>query len=238
MGLNAKSTVERLLFHSTPDGYPPEFTVVTENQIPLLPRVSLNDIPQDLVAFDDRRRAKDRLETGLHFYRDDRKFASPLLEPAKWVQRFSEFKCVLTPDVTIAKGMAPWLRISNTVHSRDVGAVWSHRGLTVVPSLRWISPEDFDFVFSGIEKGSVVAVSNYSSYREPEAKIIFEIGLDALLSELEPAGVMFFGKVYPRITEITQGRTNLFPFQPQAAILREKQSRLGAFHATRDTLFD
>ncbi len=238
MGLDAKSMVERLLFHATPEGYPKDFPVVSKYQIPLLPKVSLSDIPEALIAFDDRRRAASPSQTGLHFYRDDRKFAGPLIEPVKWVDRFASFKCTLTPDVTIAKGMPEYLRISNTVHSRDAGAVWSHHGLKVIPSLRWVSQEDYDFVFAGIEMGSVVAVSNYGSYLEPEAKIIFEQGLDALISTLEPKGIILFGKLYPRLTDIVQDRTQLFPRPPITSTFRTTPAKPHESSETDFTLFD
>ena len=68
-------------------------------------------------------------------------------------------------------------------------------------------------MFSGIERGSVVAVSNYGSYRDPEARFIFESGYKTLVSELRPEAIMFFGKVYPKVLEIAADRTKFVPFK-------------------------
>lgn len=37
----------------------------------------------------------------------------------------------------------------------------AQQGLRVVPTVNWGTKESFDFCFSGIEKGSIVAVSTY-----------------------------------------------------------------------------
>lgn len=148
--LNGKTRLERVLFGELSEAFPQPHEVGGVEQVPMLRRLQLADVPNELIAFDDRKRAVDSTQTALHFFRFDHKFVATLLEPEKRVKDFQSFSAVLTPDVTLGTGMPPWQRARNTVLGRAAGAVWQSRGLTVIPTLRWLDESDYELVASGI----------------------------------------------------------------------------------------
>lgn len=104
-----------------------------EDHVPFLDPTRLDGNPSGIVAFDDLSRSECRTAEGVHFYRDDKKFAKVLRTPASYAQRFSEFSFVLTPDCTLFTGLPRWDRVRRTVWSLQVGVVWQSRGLRVIP---------------------------------------------------------------------------------------------------------
>jgi hypothetical protein len=77
----------------------------------------------------------------------------------------------------------------DVVTSRLAGVVWQAHGLTVVPTLRWRTKDDYDNVASGIRAGGVVAVATYGSRRDDELRSEFERGLAVMVGRLNPSAV-------------------------------------------------
>lgn len=200
------------IVRGAPADYPISSPVDGEHQIPFLLPASESDIPLKIIAFNDCSRAEKPSETGVHFYRDDAKFAHFMLLPTHYAKKFSEFKVTLTPDSTLGRAMPEWLRIRNTVHSRQCGVALQSRGIRVIPTLRWVCPSDYAFVTSGIEIGSVFAVSSYGCYRDPDLKFEFERGLIAIVEKLKPAAIMFYGVAEPKFKLIVEKLTNVYYF--------------------------
>lgn len=178
-----------------PHGYPQGHPVAGYAQIPVISRVKLDAAPSHLVAFDDRSRAINPAQTGIHFYRDDRKFDTVLQNPLPWVEKFMNFAVVLTPDVTLTDDMPSWLRQARTCFSRAVGVVLQVRGIPVVPSLRWRALEDLTFVTAGIQTESTIALSNYGARRDHREKLIFREGAENVIELLQPRTVLLYGSL-------------------------------------------
>lgn len=206
------SSFSQLMISGTVEGYPRDFEVTQLNKMAMLPIVSLEDIPTRLIPCDQLRSQKPIDKTAVHFYKNDEKFSSTVLSPLKWVHRLQEYDAVFTPDFTVGMQMGLGQRIQNTYFSRQIGAVWSSRGLTVIPSLRWTGPADYEFVMEGIPVGTVFAVSAHGSFKDPVKRSIFETGLKHMIFNLEPAGVIVYGKIAPAFQEEMQLVTDIHLF--------------------------
>lgn len=190
---HSSAEVAKFLFEGTVPGYPKDAEVVGKEKVPALSPVTLECVPDQFSAFNDLGRSSDPSVTGVHFYKSDDKFANIILNPQRFAPKVSNFKILLTPDITIGAEMPDWMRIRNTVASRMCGVVWERHGLTVVPSLRWVSESDCDFVALGVPRNSVFAVSTYGSTRDKLARRIFEQGLEILIDSLSPECVLVYG---------------------------------------------
>jgi hypothetical protein len=206
------SSFSQLIIEGTLEGYPRDFEVTPLNKMAKLPFVSIKDVPIRLIPCDQLQSPKTNEKTAVHFYKNDEKFSSTVLNPLKWVHRLQEYDAVFTPDFTVGVQMGLGQRIQNTYFSRQIGAVWSSRGLTVIPSLRWTGPADYEFVMEGIPIGTVFAVSAHGSFKDPVKRSIFEAGLKHIISDLEPAGVIVYGKIAPAFREEMQHLTNIYLF--------------------------
>jgi hypothetical protein len=173
--------------------------------------------PNALCAFNDRGRTADPSSTGLHFFRNDEALLPVIGRPIKYVPTFSSFRLVLTPDITIGDGMPPWQRARAVVISRMAGVVWQAHGLTVIPTLRWRTKDDYDNVASGIPAGSVVAVATYGSRRDDELRSEFERGLAVMVERMNPSAVLVFGTVEARVFTRLSRHTEFIAYAPPTA---------------------
>ena len=193
MEITYRSELDFYIFGRTTAAYPLGFAVVGEEQIPLLRRLGPEIIPEELVCFDQPSRVSEFAQAGLHFFAQDRKFQSVLIHPEKYVEKFSPYQVILTPDVTLSADMPPSVRIQNIRASRQAGAVWESRGLNVVPSVRWSSKEDYEVAFSGIPLNSVVAVGTYGATRDRALRKVLLDGLEVLVDKVLPVAILIYG---------------------------------------------
>lgn len=223
--LVGKTQIEKILFGNLPAAYPANHPVEGLQQVPVLRRVNITDIPEELVAFDDRKRVKSSAQTGLHFFRDDSKFISVLLEPEMKAKEFAAYKIVLTPDVTIGTGMPPWQKARNLVLGRAAGVVWENRGIKVIPTVRWLGEEDWDMVTCGIPQRSVFAVSSYMARRDPADYLTFQHGLRYLVDCLKPVAEIVYGSLDDELFTELSSHCALFVYQDAVTQIRNRNRK-------------
>jgi hypothetical protein len=99
----------------------------------------------------------------VHFFVDDKRFEVVYSQPERNLEKLKQYKVLLTPDFSLYAEMQPWRRIESTGKSRWCGAYWQSKGLTVIPTISWSTPESFDYAFDGIEKNSFVASEHWDA---------------------------------------------------------------------------
>ncbi|WP_405331451.1 DUF4417 domain-containing protein [Fibrobacter sp.] len=126
----------------------------------------------------------------VHFFVDDKRFEVVYSQPERNLEKLKQYKVLLTPDFSLYAEMQPWRRIESTGKSRWCGAYWQSKGLTVIPTISWSTPESFDYAFDGIEKNSFVAIGTLGC---KHAKRSFLKGFDAMCERLSPQCIICFG---------------------------------------------
>lgn len=223
--LSGKTHVERILFGNLPDAYPDNHPVDGSQQVPVLRRVKITDIPDELVAFDDRKRTLSPAHAGIHFFRDDNKFISILVKPENRTLEFASYKIMLTPDVSLGTGMPPWQKARNVVLGRAAGVVWEKCGLTVIPTVRWLEQDDLELVACGIPQRSVFAVSSYMARRDPADYRNFQEGLRYLVQYLNPVAVLVYGSIDEGLLGELSEFCDIFVYQDAMSKIRDKAKR-------------
>jgi hypothetical protein len=207
--MTPRSCFESLIFGDLVQGFTEAHLVEGPDHVPVLRKFDSELLPKHLVAFNDRGRGQSPEDTGIHFYKRDQTFSSVVLNPLGWVDRIFDYKCVLTPDVTLSAHMPKWQRVRNTVYARAAGAVWQSRGIEVLPSLRWVSSNGYDFVMSGLAPGTCFAVSTYGILNDPEKTRDFSNGLKHFQRELKPQEILIYGRVGPQLLDELQTETQV-----------------------------
>jgi hypothetical protein len=169
-------------------------------------------VPDYLVAFNDLSRASDPSKCGVHFFKHDEKFLPHLENPAAFSNRYSNFKVVLCPDVSIGSGMPFWMRMKHTFDSRATGITWQKYGHVVIPTLRWTGEEDYEFVSHGIPKCSVFAVSRLGSVHDPLKRSVFDRGLVHMTRLLEPEAILVYGTTTEQVQSVLGDVTQIFAY--------------------------
>lgn len=165
---------------------------------PLVKKQELNLTEISLIAFSDTR-SNDSLKNrhcGVHFFLDDYRFDGIYRNPSRYLDRFSQYSFVLTPDYSTYADMDPWRQIESIAHSRWCGAYWQEHGLTVIPTITWSTPSSYRFCFDGIERGSIVAVGMIGCKR---MKTNFLRGYNVMLERIQPNVIICFGDPFPEM---------------------------------------
>jgi hypothetical protein len=158
-----------------------------------LPKVTFEQMPSQLVSFNDLRRAVVKASSVVHFYKDDYKFAPFLIDPLADAYKFQEFKGIITPDVSITSGMSVWEKRNSIFVSRSVGACIAMTGISVVPMVRWDSKSDCEMATCGLEAGTVIAVSTVGVFSSPDRRRDFIEGFALIVDKLRPTGIIVYG---------------------------------------------
>ena len=161
-----------------------------------IPALSKEEIKLDdvsLLSYNDTKRNDNELNRskGVHFFVDDYKFESLYNNPARTLEKLSQYKFLLTPDYSLYADMKIWRQIESIAKSRYVGAYWQDQGLKVIPTISWSTPQSYEFCFAGIEKHSIVAVSTLGCLK---AKREFLRGYQRMIDVIQPEKILCFGK--------------------------------------------
>jgi hypothetical protein len=111
-------------------------------------------------------------------------------DPIRYLSVFKGAKYVLSPDFSLLIGMPIPMQQWNVYRNRLVGYVWQSEGIKVIPTVSWSDYKSFDFCFNGIDKGSVVAISN-TGCRNDEQKKYFDDGFNELIKKIQPSKIIF-----------------------------------------------
>ncbi len=151
-----------------------------------------NYIPKDLIGFNYAKTTKNK-NAGVHFYIDDYQFERIWNYPEKYIDVLIEYDCILSPDFSLYMDMPMPMKIWNTYRSRQIGAYYQSKGITVIPTISWAEADTFNFCFKGIPKGSIVSISTIGVKRSKEALQIWRDGVTEMIRQIEPSAILIYG---------------------------------------------
>ncbi len=164
-------------------------------EIPLVKKqkLDMNDIR--LIACSDTK-ANDNesnKKNGVHFFVDDYRFNGIYDNPKRSLNRYSQYKFLLTPDFSTYTDMNLWRQLESIAKNRWVGAYWQNEGLNVIPTISWGLSQSYEFCFDGVEEGSIVAIGMIGC---KQTKIQFMRGYNAMLEKIQPSKIICFGSPF------------------------------------------
>lgn len=167
-------------------------------EIPLVKKQNLPIGNIELVACSDTRANDNEInkKKGVHFFVDDYRFLGIYNNPERTLNRYSQYKFLLTPDFSAYADMDLWRQLDSIAKNRWVGAYWQSRGLTVIPTVSWSDARSFEFCFDGIEQGGIVAVGMIGC---KHSRLGFMRGYNAMLERLQPNKIIVFGTPFPEM---------------------------------------
>lgn len=177
--LNLRETFESSSAYGIPDLTPTSF------------------IPENLAAWNMPRHREYAAVSGgaLHFFLDDYRFETVWSSPERLLPRVEVVGAALTPDFSLWVNTPLAGQIWNTYRSRWCGAYWQRRGIEVIPTACWSTPDSYGFCFDGIPVGSTVAVSSMGIRSSKKDQALFKQGLKELVSRAQPELLLAYGKL-------------------------------------------
>ena len=173
------------------------------------PGVGKYDIPQikpvyelpeidEWVGFNYVMSDKDPAGKAVHFFVDDYQFERVWNKPDVYLNKLSQYECVLAPDFSPFGDMPLATQIFNHYRKHWVAAYWQQNGITVIPTIRASTdPRSFDFYLDGEPQGGIVAYS--SMWVREDRKEIFDCAVkefETMKKVLDPSKVLVYGKTF------------------------------------------
>lgn len=149
-------------------------------------------IPSDLIGFNYALTATDKT-SGIHFYVDDYQFERVWNQPEAYLEKLSEFDCMLTPDFSLYTEMPIAMKIWNTYRSRLIGQMAQRMGITVIPTVSWCERETFCFCFDGLPKRATLSISTIGVKKEDYNFGLWKAGVDEMIKRLQPRTLLIYG---------------------------------------------
>lgn len=166
--------------------------------ISLVKRQELPNDDIELVACSDTRTKDNETnkKKGVHFFVDDYRFSGIYNNPERTLNRYSQYRFLLTPDFSTYAEMDLWRQLESVAKNRWVGAYWQSEGLTVIPTVSWSDARSFEFCFDGIERNGIVAVGMIGC---KHSRLGFMRGYNEMLERLQPKKIIVFGTPFPEM---------------------------------------
>ena len=159
-------------------------------EMPILEPV--DHIPKKLQGFNYVLNKPD-YEAGVHFFLDDYQFERIWQRPEFYIEKLSEFDCVLTPDFSLYIDMPVAMQVWNVYRSRLIGQVMQRYGYTVIPTVSWGYSDSFSFCFDGLPEGATLAVSTIGVKQNEEQFELWKDGMDVMIELLRPKKLIVYG---------------------------------------------
>ena len=169
--------------------------------IPLVKKQALDmNTKPSLIACSDTRSNDSYVNTkrGVHFFVDDYRFNGIYNNPQRSLAKYSQYAFLLTPDFSTYADMCLWRQIESVAKNRWCGAYWQSKGLIVIPTISWSTPNSYEFCFDGVEENSIVAIATIGCKK---SHIDFMRGYYAMIEKIQPETIICFGSPFPEMRE-------------------------------------
>lgn len=165
-----------------------------------IPKIKRQDIDIEnisLIGYNQISPSIEKYNDYVHFFIDDYRFESIWNDPEPRISKLNKCKGVLAPQFSTYYTMPQALQIFNTFRSRWCGAYFQSKGLKVIPTVSWGTPESYWYCFDGIEKGSIVAISTLGVKKE---KDFFMQGYKEMIKRIEPEAIICYSTPFEEMT--------------------------------------
>lgn len=129
----------------------------------------------------------------VHFFTEDYRFNKVYNDYERYVSILANYRYLLTPDFSVFSDMPLPMQIYNVFRNRWCGAYWQDMGLIVIPTISWSTKKSYEFCFSGVEKGSVVAVSTLGNKMD---KRQYLKGYNKMLEVINPSTIYCYDRPF------------------------------------------
>ena len=182
-----------------------------EYDIPILTPVKQVDVKQ-WIPFNYFKNWRTPEDTGVHFFIDDYQFERVWKFPDTYVQALARFGCVCSPDFSPYADFPKAVQIYNHYRKHWCGAYWQSRGLAVVPTITWSSPDTLEWAFDGEPVGGVVALSSFGMFSTDESKAWMVDGYAEMIRKIDPCCILWKGRVPDELKgDVSSGRIVQIP---------------------------
>lgn len=132
---------------------------------------------------------------GVHFFIDDYQFERCWRNPDAYIDKLSQYECVLSPDFSPYSDMPMRTQIFNHYRKQWLACYWQYHGITVIPTIRASRDErSLEWYLDGMPHDGIVAISAMWTSNNDDAKQYFiEKEYEQMFNTLNPKKVLVYG---------------------------------------------
>lgn len=143
------------------------------------------------IDFETAKRARDSSCKGLHFFIDDYKFQCLWNQPKRYIDFLKRRSCVIMPDFSLYTNFPLVLQLYNKYRNHWLAAYYSINGVRIIPCVLCNRVITFPWLFSGLPKNSVIAISDIGIGRGEDRRL-FEDTYNEMYDKLRPIQILYF----------------------------------------------
>ena len=206
------------------------FEGVGKYGVPRILPMEINE-PVEMIGFNFAAGHRHPEHVGVHFFLKDYQFSRLWTSPDIYTEMLLRFRFVCTPDFSMFTDFPLALQINSHYRKHWLGAYWQSKGMVVIPTICWSDERSFEWCFDGEPEKSVVAVSSVGTQLQMEAKRLFLLGYEQMISRLQPKMVLFHGRIPAEISMKMAGSDKekaprIVPISAYQERLRRKRSEV------------
>lgn len=167
-----------------PDGYPilEEWMITTE-------------VPKEIFQWDCRGEVTEPYSTGMSFYCNDKGFTPILNNPHNYVERLSQYACVVGMDASPYDNMPLIVQKSQIYTNLAITYFFGKQGLKVIPNVRLGNDNTIEML-DAIPKDCLIAVGTNGFIWRRDNRKKFKDQMNIVIDVLHPTGIIVYGQSY------------------------------------------
>ena len=201
-------------------------------EFPVIEPIKEMAIPKYLVPFSERNKAKYPSKTFIMFYEHDDKFADVIRKPDKYIEEFSKFAGIVSPDNSLYRDMPLACQICNIYRNRLIGSYFQRHGIPVVGNCRWGDDRTYlssalgePVSFIGLPANNIVSIGTYGCIQNRNDKEQFKNGLAAMIDYLSPSTIIVYGAMPDSVFGSFRSKARFINFRDWTSIRHGKDEK-------------
>ena len=154
-----------------------------------------------VIGFNEKNSIKTPNDYYLDHFIDDYHFESVWGNCDRYLDKYRQFKGVVTTDFSVYRDMPLWVRKYNVGRNRTVAYYLQRNGINIVPVASWAYMDDFEWCLDGLPKESSIAISTNGCMASFISKSVFLDGINKLQEILRPSNLIIAGGPIPELEE-------------------------------------
>ncbi len=200
-----------------------------EEEYPILERWMIPEIPpKKIMPFDKVLNYQgDLSDVYVCTYARDCSFERVRRNPNKYLNFFRRCGGIIGFDFSVHSDMPIVKQKSQMNDNLSLSYYFGNNGVKVIPNIRYGKDELADEFLSAIPKHTLIAIGTHGFIKEIPQKAEWYCFLEKIIKELEPKGIIVYGKLSGKIFEEFESKCSFLIYEPWIYSDRKRRNQNG-----------
>ena len=200
-----------------------------EEEYPILERWMIPEIPpKKIMPFDKALNYQGVLsEVFVCTYARDCSFERVRRNPKRYINFFKRCAGLIGFDFSVHSDMPIVKQKSQMNYNLSLTYFYGKEGIKIIPNIRYGDDDLSDEFLSAIPKHTLIAVGTHGFIKEIPQKAEWYCFLEKIIKELEPSGIIIYGKLSGKIFDEFEEKSRLYYYEPWIYSDRKRRDQNG-----------